>query len=312
MKPKIRSLIPHLALAAILCCAQTHAETAGQSDAYEKASLVLKDPMSDADSRRSSFATVKDLAENGHFQSMAALGYLYQEGIGTPKDNTRAAHWLEKAAGQGHAISMFNLAGLLVNDRIPLNEGEKDRARQYAEGVDWYRRAAEAGLDRGRVAYGIILMRGDYGAKPDPAKAATYLIPTAESGNLEAMNALGTMYEIGNGVPYQPATAEMWFRKAAEQGHLKSRSNLSRILDPQSTNHSRRTEAIAWLILADQDGDVVGKKVLATKAPALGAQDMAEARKKALEIRRTIEANRKDQGSGNGRDGPLSPAGGQP
>ncbi len=312
MKPRVRSLIPHLALAAILCCAHTHAGTAGPSAEYDKASLVLKDPKADADSRKTAFETIKGLAESGHLQSIAALGYLYQEGIGTQKDDTRAAQWLAKAAGQGHAISMFNLAGLLVNDRIPLKEGEKDRARQYAEGVDWYRRAAETGLERARVAYGIILMRGDYGAKPDAAQAASYLIPTAEAGNLEAMNALGNMYEIGNGVPYQPATAEMWFRKAAEQGHLKSRSNLSRILDPQSPNHSRRIEAIAWLILADQDGDVVGKKVLATKAPALSAQDMAEARKKAAEIRNTIEVNRMTREGANAKDKSLSPAGGQP
>jgi TPR repeat protein len=299
MKPRVRSLIPHLALAAIFCCAHTHATTAEPSAEYDKASLVLKDPKADADSKKGAFETIKDLAESGHLKSMAALGYLYQEGIGTQKDNSRAGQWLEKAAGQGHAISMFNLAGLLVNDRLPLNKGEKDRTRQYAEGVDWYRRAADAGLERARVAYGIILMRGDYGAKPDAAKAASYLIATAEAGNLEAMNALGNMYEIGNGVPYQPATAEIWFRRAAERGHLKSRSNLSGILDPQSTNHSRRIEAIAWLILADQDGDVVGKKVFATKAPAWSAQDMLEARRKAAEIRRTIDANRKDQNAGN-------------
>ena len=261
--------------------------------AYEEIAAILKDPNADDAAKQSAFSAMKALAEAGHVSAMAGLGYLYQEGVGTARNPVSAAEWLQKAAEKGHAVSMFNLATLLVRDRIPLAAGETDRGRQYAEGVEWFRKAAEAGLERARVGYGIILMRGDYGSKPDPKKAATYLLPAAGEGNLEAMNALATMYEIGNGVPYSVATAETWFRKAAEKGHLKSRSNLARILETHSPTHKRRIESIAWLILAEQDGDVVAKKIFNTKTATVPAADMAEARKEALRLRGVINAARK-------------------
>jgi TPR repeat protein len=237
---------------------------------------------------------MKELAEQDHLAAIAGLAYLYQEGIGTVRDYVKAGKWLRMAAERGHAISMFNFAGLLVRDRIPLEDGETDRGRQYAEGVEWYRKAAESGLEEARVGYGIILMRGDYGSKPDPKKATTYLIPAAEGGHLEAMNALGTMYEIGNGVPYSVSTAETWFRKAAEKGHLKARSNLYRVLDAHpSGSPERRIEALAWLILAEQDGDVVAKKIFNVKTSGVSAANMALAREKAAQLRGMINEAKK-------------------
>lgn len=279
---------------------------------YQEIAGILKDPDAGAEAKSQAFSAMKKLAEDGHVPAMAGLGYLYQEGIGTARNPVTAAMWLHKAAEQGHAVSMFNLATLLVRDKIPLATGEKDRGRQYAEGVEWFRKAAEAGLERARAGYGIILMRGDYGSKPDPKLAATYLIPAAEAGNLEAMNALATMYEIGNGVPYSVATAETWFRKAAEKGHIKARSNLARILETHSPTHKRRIESIAWLILAEQDGDVVAKKIFNTKTATIPAADMAEARKQAMELRAMIHAARKSPSPAAG-DGTSAPdVGGQP
>lgn len=256
--------------------------------AYEEVASTLKNPDTSGEQKKKSFDRMRELAGAGHLPAIAGLGYLYQEGLGTPANPSHAAEWLRKAADKGHAVSMFNLAHLLVTDKVPLAAGEKDRAVHYAEGIDWYRRAAEAGLERARLAYGIILMRGDYDSKPNPQLAATYLIPAAEAGNLEAMNALGNMYEVGSGVAHSPASAEMWLRKAAENGHIKARSNLSRVLDPHSTDDKRRIEAIAWLVLAEEDRDVVGTKLLAVKAPSFSPQDMAAARKQAAEIRRRL------------------------
>jgi TPR repeat protein len=314
MKSKLTPLFHIVPLAIMLTAAgELAADPTAKNPqaAYEETAAILKDPSAGATAKSSAFSKMKELAAEGHVPAMAGLGYLYQEGIGTAKSPVSAAGWLQKAAEKGHAISMFNLAGLLVRDKIPLAEGDKDRGRQYAEGVDWYRKAAEAGLERARVGYGIILMRGDYGAKPDPKQAATFLSPAAEEGNLEAMNALGTMYEIGNGVPYSVATAETWFRKAAEKGHLKARSNLSRILDSHSPTRPRRIESIAWLILAEQDGDVVAKKIFNIKTAATSAADMGAARKEALRLRELINAARKSSASAPAETSVPS-VGGQP
>jgi TPR repeat protein len=317
MKSKSSPLCRILALSLAITAASVHSAesdlSSGSSQAaYEEVAAILKDPNADDDAKASAFLRMKALAEAGHVPAMAGLGYLYQEGVGTAKNTGMAAEWLQKAADKGHAISMFNLAGLLVRDQIPLAEGEKDRGRQYADGVEWYRKAAEAGLERARVGYGIILMRGDYGSKPDSKRAATFLIPAAEAGDLEAMNALGTLYEIGNGVPYSVPTAETWFRKAAEKGHLKARSNLSRVLDAYASTPQQRIEAIAWLILAEQEGDVVAKKIFTAKTVAVPAGEMAAARKEALRLRGLITAARKSSASAAAEKSSVPAVNGQP
>jgi TPR repeat protein len=293
MKTKTNSFIPMVLATMLLSISPLPAEETTKtkdvsSTAYEQAAMALKDTGADDVTKRKSFETMKRLANEGHLKAMAALGYLYQEGVGTPPNPAQAANWYGKAAEKGHAISMYNIARLLVTDLVPLPDGSTDRRPQYAEAVEWYRKAADAGLDAARSAYGIILLRGDYEIKASPAKAAPYLEAAAKTGDLEAMNALGTMYDSGNGVAQSQATSEYWFRKAAEGGHLKARSNLAELLDPSSPNSKRRVEAIAWLLLAEEDKDVVGSKMMVNKGQSFSAEDLLLAKKEAARIRKTL------------------------
>jgi hypothetical protein len=67
----------------------------------------------------------------------------------------------------------------------------------------------------GCIAFGLVLGVGS-GAwgQVDPE-----LLRDAESGNAEAQNLLGVMYDTGEGVAEDDAEAVKWYRKAAEQGH---------------------------------------------------------------------------------------------
>lgn len=73
-----------------------------------------------------------------------------------------------------------------------------------------------ASLAAGEAAY----ERGDY------ATALREWQPLAQRGNAEAQNALGVMYENGEGVAPSNARALAWYRKAAAQGHAEAQNNL--------------------------------------------------------------------------------------
>jgi TPR repeat protein len=254
---------------------------------YEAARGLLKANEGEESSNKG-FRMMLAAAEKGYLPAIAGVAYLYNVGLGTPKDNAAAARWFRLAAEKEHAISRYNLGKLLVNDEIPLPEGSTDRKTQHEEGVEWIRKAADQGLSDAQAAYGVILLRGDYATKPDPAAAAGYLKPAAETGNLEAMNALGLMHQTGNGVVYDLSASERFFRQAAMRGHVKAQANLGEHLNPLSKKPDQRVEALAWLFIAEEADDAVAKKLLAIKSQAISRDDAAAGKKKAAEIKRTI------------------------
>ncbi|WP_244060851.1 tetratricopeptide repeat protein, partial [Aeromonas caviae] len=48
----------------------------------------------------------------------------------------------------------------------------------------------------------------------------------AEQGNADAQVGLGSMYELGKGVPQDDKQAVTWYHKAAEQGNAEAQFNL--------------------------------------------------------------------------------------
>lgn len=258
---------------------------------YESAKSLLKPDAGESELRKG-FAQMQEAAAKDHLAAIAGLAYLYSVGLGVAKDPAEAAKWLNKAATRGHAISQYNLGKLLIADEIPLAAGSTDRDGQHAQGVEWLRKAADHGQNEAQATYGIILMRGDSGAKPDPAAAARYLIPAAEAGNAEAMNTLGTMYQVGNGIGYDLAAAEHSFRQAAMLGHVKAQANLGEhLLNPTAPDPARRTEALAWLYLAEQAKDPVAVKILQNIGTTLSPRDESAARAKADSLRKEMIRN---------------------
>ncbi len=78
------------------------------------------------------------------------------------------------------------------------------------------------------------------------AKAHTLWIALAKAGDGEAMNNLGMLYDVGQGVPQNTKEALMWFRKSAEKGHAGGMSNLGRMLE-QGRGTARHVDtAAAW------------------------------------------------------------------
>jgi len=94
-------------------------------------------------------------------------------------------------------------------------EKDAERARQYYD-----RGAAQGHLDS--VNSLRKLKNKDYRIELSSVE------PKAQSGDANAQNRLGEMYEFGQGVKRDPVQAFDWYRKAADQGLVAAQHNLGR------------------------------------------------------------------------------------
>ncbi len=67
--------------------------------------------------------------------------------------------------------------------------------------------------------------------RADYKTALKVWMPQAESGDAEAQNYVGQIYEQGLGVPPDYAKAALWYRKAADQGYSRAQVNLANLYE---------------------------------------------------------------------------------
>ena len=117
---------------------------------------------------------------------------------------------LRKAADQGDAEAQYQLGNCYYD-----GDGV---AKNYAEGVKWYRQAAEQGLASAQFKLGLCYKAGN-GVAEDPAEAVKWFNRAAEQGFARAKFHLGHCYRYGEGVARDEAKAEAYLREATEQGY---------------------------------------------------------------------------------------------
>lgn len=82
-----------------------------------------------------------------------------------------------------------------------------------------------SGVARADVKSGVdAWSQGDYG------KAVDEWRPLADRGDADAQFNMGQAYKMGRGVPTDMSAAMEWFRKAADQGHLRAKDNYGLLL----------------------------------------------------------------------------------
>ncbi len=230
-------------------------------------------------------------AEQGHADAIGGIGYFYSNGITVEKNEKEAASWFRKGAEKGSAKAQLNLAKLLLvgkENGLPEGAPAKSAEEMRAEGLQWLTKSADQDLPEAALVYGSVLYFGEHGVARDYGKAAPYLKIAAESGNGEAQNTFGLMNQIGLGMEVDAKAAEIWFRKAALDGHLKAQSNLGRLLDPLANDKSTRIEALGWLVIASGRGEVTATKSLEDIVPGLKEGELDEAKQKAVELRKLV------------------------
>ncbi len=117
------------------------------------------------------------LAEAGHAQAQYLLGFMLQNGLGTPWTNAGAAGWYRRAAQQGHPQAQLALGDLYLRG---MGVGQ-----DLAVGAAWYASAAVAGYPQAQFEYAQLLLHG-VGVEQDFASARAWFEAAAANGVEEA------------------------------------------------------------------------------------------------------------------------------
>jgi len=96
------------------------------------------------------------LAEAGDQDAQFLLGWMYDGGTGTERDDQAALTWYQAAAEQGHPVAQFNLALMYDNGN---GTGNYDQQKQKA--VQWYTAAAEQNYTRAQYNLAIMYEDGE-------------------------------------------------------------------------------------------------------------------------------------------------------
>ncbi|QGP78536.1 SPOR domain-containing protein [Sphingobium sp. CAP-1] len=96
--------------------------------------------------------------------------------------------------------------------------------------------------------------QGDY------ARAVAEWRPLAQTGDPDAQFNLGQAYKLGRGVPSDLNVALDWYRKAAQQGHLRAEDNLALLMFQQG----QRAEAMPYLQRAATRGEPRAQYIVGT------------------------------------------------
>ncbi len=262
----------------------------GEPDAQFKLAGAYLNGIGVPKDKHKAFDLMKSAATKDHADAMGALGYFYGVGIGTLKNENLAAEWLRKGAEKGSANAQLNHGKYLFEGK----SGDtvlRTPEQQRDEAAEWIRKAADQGLPEACLTYGNIFFFGDHEQKKVYPKALRYLKTAADSGNADAQNTIGVIYEGVDGVGRDMDAAEHWFRAAALQGHAKAQCNLGRILGPDGMqkDQNKQAEGLAWLLLAQDQEEVIAKKQLLAILPGLPPDLIVKARTRKTELQKQVK-----------------------
>jgi TPR repeat protein len=143
---------------------------------------------------------------------------------------------------------------------------------------------AERGEAKEQYLVGSMYFRGE-GVAKDEAEAVSWYRKAAEQNHAIAQGMLGSMYEFGAGVTKDYAEAMKWYRKAAEQGFSTAQFNLGVCYYHGQGVVKDEVEAYKWWLLAGAQGDEVAKKNYGLLENRLTATQRAEGQKLAREFK---------------------------
>lgn len=192
------------------------------------------------------FAAALISAEKGQSRAMITVGLLYEQGLGVPRNFSKAMEWYENAANAGEAEGWLRLGigyeiGMGVQADLrkaadcydksaqlgstqgkvkmaSLHLSGRGRIRDEAKGLNMLWEASQAGDGAARNELGVICLKGLYGQKEDPVNAGEYFRWGAEVGNVEAMKNLAIIFKDGLGRKADPAEALRCYLSARKAG----------------------------------------------------------------------------------------------
>ena len=190
---------------------------------------------------QTAYAEFLRLAQTGDSNAETALGILYDDGHGVPKDQRMAVTWYRKAAEAGNPQAQLNLG-----THYEQGQGVE---QDYAAALDWYRKAAELGYAPAQVAVGSMYYRGR-GVPQDKKQANAWFQRAAEQGNASAQQNLANAFYFGDGAEINYAEAFKLYQGAAAQGFGDSQYNLGVMYEKGQGVPKDAAKAYFWWLLA--------------------------------------------------------------
>jgi TPR repeat protein len=141
---------------------------------------------------------------------------------------------LKSSAEQGDGQAQITLGRLYCSgSAVPQN---------YAEAVNWWRKAADQGLASAQNSVGMMYYLG-HGVPQSYSEALKWFFNAAQQGEAVGQYNVGEAFEYGRGVQHDDVAAYTWYSLAAEQA-LKvatiHRENLARRLTPEQIAEARQ------------------------------------------------------------------------
>ena len=215
-------------------------------------------------------------ANQGNAVAQNNLGVIFTDGKFSPKDYLKAVELFRSSANQGNVEALRNLGRMYRNGQGVVRDfAEADRlyyeaanhedtiaqlyvgcryslAQNHTEAVIWFDRAAEQGNVNAQLCLGAMYYEGIFFAQ-DFDEAFKWLIKASKQRDLEAkwQFILGHIFYFK-----KSAEAVNWFRRAAEQGDIKSQLCLGAMYYEGKFILRDFDEAFKWLSKATVYGHV--------------------------------------------------------
>jgi TPR repeat protein len=184
-------------------------------------------------------------SQMGRMAGQYALGMIYLEGDGRPKDYAQAMYWFQKAAAQGHPAAEGNIGAMYCYGLgVP---------RDYSQGFSWFQKAAVNGSSTAQFNIGVMYENG-MGRTQDLTQAFAWISKAAAESYLPAEYEIGLLYENGRGTAQDYAQALHWYGNAASQGHTGAQVNLGFMYEYAIGVPQNYTQAMYWYQQAAAQG----------------------------------------------------------
>lgn len=159
-------------------------------------------------------------AKQGDATAQVALGSMYAEGKGVPKNEREALKWLGLAAKQGHANAQ-NLLGIMYMSGRGVVKNDKEAVRLF-------RLSADQG-NAGALSLLSLMYLSGQGVKKDGVEALRLLRLSAEKGHPPSQTRLGSWYLEGKNVKKDEVEAAKWLGMAAKSGYPEAKTLLGKM-----------------------------------------------------------------------------------
>ena len=218
--------------------------------------------------------------------ALAALSYLYAQGLGVARNEEEALRLAKKAAEQGHGYSRVYVATALLDEDIDaarswLMKAAEDGytpayvhlARSFRtefadepdpeEATRWYEAAEKEGSVAASLALAYMYRDGEFG-EPDGKEAARRFAILAEGGSAHAKAALAHLYLSGNDVDRDVDRAFVLYREASEQGVTDAYIGLGYLYETGTGTDADPAAAEKWYRRGAEEDDPAAQYRLAS------------------------------------------------